>query len=962
MTKIIQRLQFHLSLSTCLLALAAVAAVSQPDRAAGQQRASVPAVRITGEISSSQLTPLPGSKQPMAMAQFDTGRVASGTKLQGISLHFSRTQAQEADLQLLMAAQQNPASPLYHQWLTPEQFASRYGMSDADIAKVESWLEQQGFAIDSVARSKTMIRFSGTAGQAEAAFGTELHGYAIKTSKGVENHFAPSTVLSVPSALAGVVASVRNLDDFRPKSHAVRNGNPQIKPAFTSSQTGSVFFAPGDIATIYDVQKVYNAGFTGTGQTITIVGQSAIALSDIEAFQTAAGLPIKDPNVVVLPNSGTPTIFSGDESESDLDLEWSGAIAKGATITFIFPGNDTNFSAFDSIEFAIDNKIGTIISSSYGTCEANLDSQSEQTLESSFEQATAQGQTLISASGDDGSTDCFQGTNVTNPSLATQEKLAVDYPASSQYFTGMGGTEISTASSTYITAGDGYWESANGSDAISSALKYIPEQAWNEDMSGCGQTDCLNSGGGGASALFTKPTWQTGLGVPTDGKRDVPDISLNASTGLPGYLFCTSDQSFWQTNQLASCNSGFRDSSSQDLTLAGGTSFAAPIFAGMLALINEQQGYVAGQGLVNPTLYTLAANSATYSSAFHDITTGDNDCRAGSSFCSGTIGFSAGTGYDQATGLGTIDLYNLANAWPVNSGATAGLVGTTTTVTPANTTPSVNTSDALTISVASQTGTTVPTGTVSIKVDSGTAVSETLTANGTFVDTITFTTAGSHTIVANYAGDTIHAASTGSVTVNVATTSSGTGTFTISVPNITVAQGSAANSTITVTPSGGYTGTVQLNLSTSSNSLGNVCTVFSNAVVSGTTPVTTPLTIDTNAANCLATGNSRKAKGQIIKVAGMSGGLNGRSGPVPVLAVLAGLLMAGLLGRYSRRLRMLAGVILLATIGMAFTGCGGGSSNSVSNAPKGSYTITVSGQDSSTATITATTTFTLTIQ
>ncbi|HEX4321098.1 MAG TPA: protease pro-enzyme activation domain-containing protein [Acidobacteriaceae bacterium] len=963
MKTLMQCLQRPLSLSVWILAFAAASTL--PASAAGQD-AAVRAGRITAEISSSQMTQIPGSKHPLALAEFNTGRVAAGTKLQGMSIHFNRTAAQELDLQKLIAAQQDPASPSYHQWLTPEQFASRFGMADADIAKVESWLEQQGFAVDSVARGKTMIRFSGTVGQAEAAFATELHTYSVKTATGVENHFAPSTALSVPSALAGVVEGVHNLDDFRPRSHAIKGRNPQIKnsqikPAFTSSQTNSVFFAPGDIATIYDLQKVYNAGFTGTGQTITIVGQSAVALSDIEAFQTAAGLPVKDPNVIVLPNSGTPTVFSGDESESDLDLEWSGAIAKGATINFVFPGDDTNVDAFDSIEYAIDNKIGTIISSSYGTCEANLGTFS---LESSLAQAAAQGQTVISASGDDGSTDCFQGTNVTNPTLAAQEKLAVDYPASSQYVTGMGGTEISTSSSSYITAGDGYWQSASGSDVISSALKYIPEQAWNEDSSGCGQNDCLNSGGGGASALFPKPTWQKNVnGIPSDGKRDVPDISLNASTGLPGYLFCTSDTSFWSSQQAGSCNSGFRDATTGDLTLAGGTSFAAPIFAGMLALINEQQGYVAGQGLVNPTLYTLAANSSTYGTAFHDITTGDNDCRAGSTYCSGTIGFSAATGYDQATGLGTLDLYNLANAWPVNSGSTAGLIGTTTTITAANTAPTVNTSDAFTISVTSQTGATVPAGTVSIKVDTGTAVAETLTANGTYIDTITFTTAGSHTIVANYSGDATHAASTGAVTVNVATTSSGTGSFTVAAGNITVSQGSAGTSTITVTPSGGYTGTVGFSLSTSSSDIQNdTCFTLGNALVSGTSAATTVLTIDTNASNCTSTSAVRKAKGRIIKAAGFSGGLDGRSGPVTGLAVMAGLLMAGLLGRYSRKLRVLAGVILLAAVGVAFTGCGGSSSNTTPNAPKGSYTITVTGQDTNTASIQATTTFTLTIQ
>ena len=395
-------------------------------------------------------------------------------------------------------------------------------------------------------------------------------------------------------------------------------------------------------------------------------------------------------------------------------------------------------------------------------------------------------------------------------------------------------------------------------------------------------------------------------------------------------------------------------------TVAGGTSFATPIFAGMLALINQQQNYTTGQGPINSTLYTLAANSSTYASAFHDITTGDNKCDA-SGYCSsaGESEFSAGTGYDQATGLGSVDLFNLAAAWPANTGVTAGLIGTTTTVTAANTAPAINASDNFTISVASDTGATVPTGAVSVSVDGATAVSETLTTNGTFVYAASFATAGSHTVAVTYSGDAAHAGSTGSASVNVPVTSSGKGTFSLSVPSITVAQGSVATSTITVTPSGGYTGTVQLNLSTTSNDLGNVCPVFNSVVVSGTTAATTSLTIDTNAANCIATGQLRKSK--ILKVSGVSSGFNGRNGPMTALAVLAGLLMAGLIGRYSRKLRVLAGVILLATIGMAFTGCGGGNSNTVSNAPKGTYTLTLTGNDSNSPTIQASTTFTLTI-
>ena len=961
MKNLAQCLRKHLSFSASLLvsivSITLLSAAPAGISAQAGSKSSSPATRIAAEISGSERTPLHGSQHPLAQARFESGRVAAGTKLQGISMYFSRTQSQEADLQKLLAAQQNPGSPQYHQWLTPEQFASRFGMADADIAKVQSWLEQQGFSVDSVARGKDMIRFSGTVSQVEAAFATELHHYTITTAKGIETHFAPSTELSVPSAMAGVVFAIRNLDDFRPKSHIVVNKNRAIhaRPNFTGSD-GSLFFAPGDVATEYDIQSAYGQGYTGAGQTIVIVGQSAILNSDIEAFETASGLPVKDPTPILVPNSGTSQIFNdGDETESDLDLEWSGAIAKGANISFVYTGSEVNNGAFDAITYAVDNSIGTIISSSYGDCEADLGTFN---LESILSRAASQGQTVLSASGDDGATDCYGITDLTS---AQQQTNAVDYPASSEYVTGVGGTEISQANSAYLTPGKGYWEAVGSNDIVTSVLQYIPEQSWNEDSANCGVSDCLAAGGGGASALYSKPSWQTAL-TPADGKRDVPDVSLNAAINNPGYLFCSSDQTDWSQGQEASCNSGFRDAFSGAPTWAGGTSFATPIFAGMVAIINQQQGYTTGQGLINPTLYTLAASSAT---AFHDIKIGNNSCPKGTGLCSSAVtGFTAETGYDQVSGLGTVDLANLANAWPASTGPV--LIGTTTAVSASSTAPAVGANDTFTITVASDTGTTIPAGTVTITVDSGTPITgNTLTSNGTFTYTTSFTTAGSHVILASYSGDATHATSTGSVSVNVAGTSSGTGTFTLKATNITVTQGSAGSSTITVTPAGGYTGTVQFSVSTTNSDLANdSCPVYNNAVVTGTAAVTTTLTIDTNGANCLATGAARKGKGKLIHIAGIGGGLSGSAGPIEVGAIFAGLMLAGWLGRYSRRLRILAGIILLATMGMAFTGCGGGSnSTTVPNAPKGTYTLTLTGADASSATIPqTTTTFTLTVQ
>jgi subtilase family serine protease len=893
------------------------------------------------------------------------------TRLEGISIVFNRSAAQEASLQALIAAQQNPASPQYHQWLSPDQFAARFGMADADLSKVQNWLEQQGFSIDSVARSKNAIHFTGTVRQVETAFQTEMHLYKINGTQ----HFAPSTALSVPSAIAPTVLGTTNLDDFRPLPRVLSRKNMRARPNFTGAgstdaNNETILFAPGDIATAYDITTLYNASVNGAGQSITVVGQSAIQNSDIEAFESAAGLATKDPVSYLEPNTGSSTPEpNGDEAESDLDVEWAGAIAPGATINFVYVGGDQNYGTFDALIYAVDQKIGTIINTSYGECEVALNGQ---TLESSLEQATTQGQTVIAAAGDNGSTDCYGISGLTT---AQQEAIGVDYPASSAFVTGIGGTEISQSNSAYYTVGQGYWESDSGtSDIVNSVQQYIPEVVWNDDASGCGQSNCISATGGGASMLFTKPSWQTGVpGIPSDGMRDVPDLALYASPSNPGFLFCSSDQSFWNSGQQGSCTSGFEDSTGYNLTAAGGTSFDAPIFSGILALINQKQGYTTGQGSVNPTLYTLASDSATYASAFHDITSGNNDCTAGSANCSSSAGFSAGVGYDQVTGLGSVDANNLATAWPAaGSGGGSTLIATTTTVTASNSTPNINASDTFTITVTAASGT--PTGTVNLTVDGGTAIAETLTANGTFVYTTSFSTAGSHTILAAYVAGSTYAASTGSVTVNVATVSSGTGTIALSsAPStLTVAQGSEGTETITVTPASGYTGTVYLSVNLPS-SLNNLCGGFSNPNSAGqgvvqisnaTTPQTNAMVLDTNAADCATSGAMRKSGMRPLRSlrAGNTAKNSKNTGPnpLPLTVAFAGLLLVGFLGRGSRKLRGLAGLLLLAGVGLAVTACNSINSQ-FSNPPKGTYSLTVTGTDSVTSTITGSTTFSFVI-
>lgn len=385
-----------------LLALAATLAGAQS-----------PAARISAPLSDSAVTTLTGSLHPLAQARFDVGQVPADRRMAGMSLVFSRSAAQQADLEALISAQQNPASPLYHRWLTPDQFAARFGMAQSDIDKVQTWLEQQGFSVDSVARSKNLIRFSGNAGQVERAFQTQMHFYTLNGEK----HFAPSTPLSLPSALAPVVLAVRNLDDFRPRSMIRPSGNGRARSAFTSNVSGNVFFSPGDIKLAYGINTVASSGNTGVGQSIVVVGQSAIVNSDIESFQTAASLPVKDPTQVLVPGSGSPQVFSGDEGESDLDLEWAGGIAPGASIYFVYTGNNTNYGVFDSIQYAIDEKLGNIISVSYGACEPELSQTSATALDTVLAQAATQGQTVVAASGDSGSSACYQAPPTTQNGL-----------------------------------------------------------------------------------------------------------------------------------------------------------------------------------------------------------------------------------------------------------------------------------------------------------------------------------------------------------------------------------------------------------------------------------------------------------------------------------------------------------------------------------------------------------------
>jgi subtilase family serine protease len=623
--------------------------------------------RISQAIDNGRLSQLKGNVSPMARPQFDRGKVDGNLKMEGMKLVFSPAPGQQVDLDTLLAQQQDRRSPNYHRWLTPEQFADRFGLSSADLNTAVNWVESQGFTVTDLARGRNYITFSGTAGQVETSFHTEIHQYVVNG----QPHYANAIAPSIPSALAGVVTAVGSLHNFAPEPRLVRP-NPRV----TSTQTGNHFVAPGDYYTIYDINPLFNTGIDGTGQSIAVMGQTdlyncklpgftnttcpaadVLANADIITFRSLAGLSA--PTIQLQLVTSDPGLSTSDIDEASLDLEWAGAIAKNAKIIYVIGNPNTGGGAFDALVYAVNHNLAPVISLSYGLCEPQIDSGTQTLITNATNQAAAQGQTIIAAAGDSGAADCDTG------SVATQG-LAVDFPGSIPTVTTMGGSEFMGDSPSLSTTQ--YWTGATN-DISSSAISYIPEMVWNDTVA----DGALAAGGGGISILFLVPAWQASLTLPLNDQgmpgRAVPDISLDSSADHDGLLICS--QGLCQCSQ-ATLNGpcvapGWRGQSSGTFDVIGGTSAAVPTFAGVVALIVQKQNEA--QGNVNPVLYALAGNASTYAAAFHDITTGNNivPCMIGTKDCpqssGGEIGYSAGTGYDVASGWGSVDVSALASAW-----------------------------------------------------------------------------------------------------------------------------------------------------------------------------------------------------------------------------------------------------------------------------------------------------------
>ena len=781
--------------------------------------------RVVEAVDNARRVTLTGNVHPLARAEFDHGPADDVLPMTRILLLLKRGDDQEAALQSYLEQQQDKSSANYHVWLTPEQFGAQYGPADADIQAVTQWLGSQGFRIEKVYSGKTVIEFSGTAGQVRAAFGASIRNYLVNEKMYVANANDPQ----IPTALAPVVAGIVSLNNFPRQSHTRITGQarkiagkPGLEPLFTfPNGSGGNFYglAPGDFATIYNSKGLISSGNDGTGQTIAIVGETNIDVADVSSFRTMFGLPGNFSASNVILNGEDPGITSSDEEgEADLDTQWSGAVAPGATVDLVVSASTPASAGIDlSALYIIEHNLAGVMSESYGLCEAALGTAGNAFYNSLWEQAAAQGITVVLSTGDNGSAGCDDF----NTATVARQGLAVSGLASTPYNVAVGGTDFDQ-----VNKWSTFWSTSNattGTDVIgTSALSYIPEIPWNQNcaqigLTGCGATapnGSLNivAGSGGSSSVYGKPAWQMGVaGMPNDGHRDLPDISLFASPGFDGsgYIICQEDASGGSPCSLSTGSLNF--------LVIGGTSAAAPSFAGVMALVNQYQAAHGGtnrQGNANYVLYALAkkseascTSSATEATTctFNDVVKGNSvlptgqsgvgtnsvPCQGGTPNCSATVATQTGVlveptsatteawtvtaGYDLAAGLGSVNINNLATSW-----GTVNTVPTTTTLTLSpmtGITHGTNENVTVNITVTPKSGTA--TGDVSLiaKFADGTTqgLDQFTLASGAVTNAKTNSLPGgtSYQVYAHYAGDGTNAPSdSAAVTVSVGQESS----------------------------------------------------------------------------------------------------------------------------------------------------------------------------------------------
>ena len=794
----------HLSLVTAALIFCSFVAAQE----------IAPAPRIVDRIDDSNLVTLHGNTHPSARAQNDRGRVNPDLRMDGLVLVLKRSPEQQAEFDALVASQTDPDSPDFHRWLQPEEVGERFGPAQADIEAIESWLRDHGLNVGTVSADRMTIHFGGSAGQMEETFHTEIHNLDVHG----ERHIANMTDPKIPAALAPVVAGPKALHNFIPRplhrlgskvtydrerggwrrvpgepaTNASRSdGQPAEgrntstpKPLFgvndTTNQVLEEDVSPYDFATIYNVLPAWNKGFDGTGQTIAIAGTSEISASDLATFRKAFGLPaIKSFTQVVAnginPGVCTSPVGSGlctldDLTENSLDVEWSTAVAKGASVVLVVSGNNSSGTidtVLDSAQYVVNHKTAPILNVSYGLCELAEGDAGNQVYNNLWQTAQSEGIGVFVATGDSGAATCDALFDGGAPYVA-EYGLSVSGIASTPYNTAVGGTDFywcDPITSSNCT-GAPYWGSGNSS-AGANAQRYIPEIPWNDscaskvgieaagywdnqlyesgEFSGLpntpqdGEQACnfyydwdstidnpqlggpdldflldVSGGGGGRSACTTnnttasstsldpsscgggygKPSWQAGVtGIPADGHRDLPDVSFFASNGFlsSAYLICVSAK--------GACSYSATDAATTDMQEIGGTSASSPAMAGVMAILNQKAG--APWGNPNAELYTLASKqnyadcstetvSVSSGCYFNDIDTQNisvpcdhkdksPNCQDLHSDDIGTLGWGANRGFDLATGLGSLNVANVVNAWPATPLAAVSLSSTSLT-------------------------------------------------------------------------------------------------------------------------------------------------------------------------------------------------------------------------------------------------------------------------------------------
>lgn len=663
-----------------------------------------PPDRIPGTIDLTQRV-VTNAVHPLATRQNDTGRVNGAQVFHRMVMLLQRSDAQEAELEQLLADQQNPKSAQYHHWLTPAEFGRRFGPSQNDLATLTGWLKGQGFSVEAPPNGRGYLVFTGTSGQVEAAFQTEMHHYAVNG----KTYMANAKPASVPKAFAGVVRGVASLNSFHPflpQSYPADKPQIQIAPGYAAT-------GPADLAAIYNAAPLNAAGISGQGQSVALIEESNIDPSDLADFRTLTGLPAANLNVIV--NGPDPGKLNGDgeEFEAIADVEYAGAMDPQATLNVVVT-ESTEFTQgiLLSTFYAVDNLVSPVTSLSYGGCETLNDTfygPSVGAFTAAYEQGAAEGISEFVSSGDEGGDACL--------GLGLPAGYGVNAIGDSPWNVSVGGTEF------IMPNPDTYFPPPNYT-----ATGYIPESTWNDyENPEDGRTI---AGSGGVSINFTKPAWQAGPGVPADGQRDVPDVSLLAGDNLY-YLTCEKDIG-------DDCSAGF----------AGGvigTSLASPNWAAIQTLVNQKNKMVLGSGNPNPVYYMLAAGA---NSPFHDITVGDTKVPE----YGGLVGYFATTGFDLATGLGSVDVNALATAWQMPTGSGTATVSLSTTAA------HVQHGAALTANVAvTATAATGPTGDV-VLMGAGQGILQLTLSSGAaafqFGSSIgSFLPGGSYNLTAHYAGD-----------------------------------------------------------------------------------------------------------------------------------------------------------------------------------------------------------------